>query len=54
MRFTVGDRVPVQGTARMLDHMAIDGNLGVTFLRDWDVTLDLATGRAWVAPASRL
>ena len=53
VRFTVGDRVPVQGTARMLDHMAIDGNLGVTFLRDWDVTLDLATGRAWVAPASR-
>lgn len=53
VRFTVGDRVPVQGTARMLDHMAIDGNLGATFLRDWDVTLDLATGRAWVAPASR-
>ena len=37
-----------------LDHMAIDGNLGVNFLRDWDVTLDLATGRAWIAPASRL
>lgn len=54
VRFTVGDRVPVQGTARMLDRMAIDGNLGVTFLRDRDVTLDLATGRAWVAPASRL
>jgi hypothetical protein len=28
----------------------MDGNVNVPFLRKWDVTLDLATGRAWVAP----
>lgn len=31
--------------------LAIDGNIGVTFLRKWDVTLDLATGKA-VTPAN--
>lgn len=30
--------------------MTIDGNLGMPFLRRWLVTLDLASGRAWIAP----
>lgn len=31
--------------------LIIDGNLGMPFLRDWIVTLDLKTARAWVTPA---
>ena len=28
--------------------MTIDGNLGMPFLKDWIVTLDLAQGRMWL------
>ncbi|MDB5705432.1 MAG: hypothetical protein JWN66_2548 [Sphingomonas bacterium] len=28
--------------------MTIDGNLGMPFLRNWVITLDLAQGRAWI------
>jgi len=30
--------------------MNIDGNLGMPFLKDWIVTLDLAQGRMWLQP----
>lgn len=48
-----GPSVPLETVARTLPKMAMDGNLGVTFLRQYDVTLDLAAGRAWLAPAAR-
>jgi hypothetical protein len=53
VQLTVGGRVPVRTVARTLPGMAIDGNLGVTFLREWDVTLDLAAGRAWLTASSQ-
>jgi hypothetical protein len=31
--------------------MIIDGNLGMPFLHDKIVTLDLAQGRLWIQPA---
>jgi hypothetical protein len=34
-----------------LENMIMDGNIGTRFLRDWDVTLDLARGYAWLSPA---
>lgn len=33
--------------------MIMDGNLGMPFLKNWVVTLDLRTGRGWLAPAAR-
>lgn len=30
--------------------LTIDGNLGMPFLKDWILTLDLARGRAWLQP----
>lgn len=44
-------KVPVTAPARTASHLIMDGNINVPFLEKWDVTLDLATGRAWVAPA---
>jgi len=34
-----------------MDHMIMDGNVNVPFFKKWDVTLDFASGRAWVVPA---
>ena len=41
----------VQGPARV-GNFIMDGDIGANFLRKWDVTLDLATSRAWLRPAS--
>lgn len=34
----------------LVKDMNIDGNLGMPFLKDWIVTLDLAAGRMWLQP----
>ena len=41
----------VEGHARVMDRMIMDGNIGASFLAKWNVTLNLADGRAWIAPA---
>jgi hypothetical protein len=41
---------PVKGPFRTNDKLTMDGNIGVGFLKDWDLTLDLRNGLAWVAP----
>jgi hypothetical protein len=40
----------LQGTARPIDGLIMDGNIPIHYLKDWIITLDLANGRAWVAP----
>lgn len=47
--FTLAGGIPVEGMARVNDKLIMDGNIGTRFLIDWDVTLDLANGRAWFA-----
>ena len=43
--------IEVQGKARTRD-LIMDGNIGAGFLDKWNMTLDLAGGRAWLAPAT--
>ena len=50
--FTIAGGVPVEGMARVNETLIMDGNIGTMFLINWDLTLDLAKGRAWVAPAT--
>jgi hypothetical protein len=42
--------IPVTGDARVNETLVMDGNIGTRFLVNWDLTLDLAKGRAWLSP----
>lgn len=46
-RIEVAPGITAEGLA-FTPEMNIDGNLGMPFLKDWIVTLDLAEGRMWV------
>ena len=48
--FMIAGGVPVEGMARVNESLIMDGNIGTRFLINWDLTLDLANGRAWLAP----
>lgn len=48
MRISPG--ITVEGMARV-DDLILDGNIGKDFLDHWNLTLDLANGRGWLAPA---
>lgn len=43
--------VVVQGPAAVQD-LILDGDIGLDFLNQWDLTLDLAHERGWVSPAT--
>lgn len=47
VRIPVADGIVAEGLA-FTPEMNIDGNLGMPFLKDWIVTLDLAEGRMWL------
>jgi len=48
--FQIVGGISVTGDARTRD-LIMDGNISNRFLGDWNLTLDLARGRAWMAPA---
>ncbi|MDB4949585.1 MAG: hypothetical protein JWM27_2234 [Gemmatimonadetes bacterium] len=50
--FTVMPGVRAESEMIFTPDMIVDGNLGMPFLRRWIITVDLATGRAWIAPAA--
>jgi hypothetical protein len=50
--FMLAGGIPVKGMARVNETLIMDGNIGTRFLSDWDLTLDLARARAWLAPAT--
>ena len=47
--FSLANGILVAGPTRTRD-LIMDGNIGARFLNDWNLTLDLAGGRAWLAP----
>jgi len=50
--FQIAGGIPVEGMARVNETLIMDGNIGTRFMLKWDLTLDLAKGRAWLAPAT--
>jgi len=52
--FTIAGAIPVEGMARVNETLTMDGNIGTRFLINWDLTLDLSKGRAWLTPAAPL
>jgi hypothetical protein len=48
-QFQLDGGVPVSGEARVRD-LIMDGNIGQRFWRNWNTTIDLKTGRVWIAP----
>jgi len=43
--------IRLEGKARVVENMIMDGNIGMTFLKNWVLMLDLENGRAWIRPA---
>jgi predicted aspartyl protease len=50
IRFQLANGTYAEGQVRTRD-LILDGNLGLQFLKNWIVTLDLPHVRAWFAPA---
>lgn len=51
--FALVGGVSVKGDARVNETLIMDGNIGTRFWIDWELTLDLARGRAWLVRAKR-
>ena len=51
--FSLVGGIPVTGNVRVNDTLIMDGNIGTRFLVNWDLTLDLKNGRAWLTPARK-
>jgi hypothetical protein len=51
VRFAIQPGVEVATEDAMTPDIILDGNLGMPFLRNWIITLDLRDGRGWIAPA---
>lgn len=49
VKFAIAGGIPVEGKARTPD-MIMDGNIAAQFFKKWVLTLDLASGRAWLTP----
>ena len=49
--FALAGGIPVRGAASVSD-LIMDGDVGESVLAEWDVTFDLARGRAWFRPAT--
>jgi hypothetical protein len=51
-KFNIAAGITVAGEVRAPRGMIMDGNIGSQFLENWCLTLDLPSGRAWLAPVT--
>lgn len=51
-RLELANGIAVEGNTRTRD-LIMDGNIGAQFLNKWNLTLDLAGGRAWLTPSNQ-
>ncbi len=49
--FQIAGGIKVEGPVRVNPTLTMDGNIGTRFMINWDLTLDLSHGRAWLAPS---
>lgn len=49
--FALAEGIRVRTAHAFTPDLIMDGNLGMPFLREWVVTLDLQAGLGWIAPA---
>jgi hypothetical protein len=52
IRAVLASGIVLTGNVKVVAGLIMDGNIGIQFLRAWNITLDLKHGRAWFAPAS--
>ena len=52
-KIRIVDGIVVEGSVYIPPSSIMDGNIGVQFLKNWSMTLDLKDGRAWLAPAKK-
>lgn len=51
-KFELVPGISVEGRVRTPQGLIMDGNIGSQFLENWNLTIDLAGGRAWLAPVA--
>jgi Aspartyl protease len=51
-KFELSNGIVVEGNTRTRD-LIMDGNIGAQFLNNWNLTLDLVNGRAWLTSAKK-
>ena len=50
-RLSFTDGIAIDGPFRVNPTLTMDGNIGTRFMINYNLTIDLAGGRAWLAPA---
>ena len=52
IKVALASGIVLEGDTKVVEGLIMDGNIGIRFLRAWNITLDLKHGRAWFAPVS--
>ena len=52
IKVSLAPGIVLEGGAKVVDDLVMDGNIGIRFLKAWNITLDLKRGRAWLVPVN--
>jgi len=52
--FQIAGGIQVDGPVRVNPTLTMDGNIGTRFMINWELTLDLGSGRAWLTPGKKV